>query len=297
MPALIESSLSRRSFLKTAGMGAAIVGLGLGATARAEEKAKEFRVALISDTHIPADPEEAYRGYKPTASFKQITPEIVEWKPELVMHNGDAARTEGKVADYQALQTLLQPITAVAPICISMGNHDDRGNFATVFKAVAGDKQKVDGKNVMIIEHELLRFVVLDSLMYTNKVAGQLGKAQRTWLADYLPKAKDRPVVLFIHHTLGDFDGELADSDRLFKILEPHSHVKAIFYGHSHMWAMEERQGIKLVNQPAVGYPFNDKEPIGWLEGLFRADGVELTMHAFAGNTAANGKKFDIKWA
>jgi Icc protein len=192
----------------------------------------------------------------------------------------------------------LKPINAIAPVCVSMGNHDDRTNFATVFKSNTGEKQKVTGKNVLILEHELMRFVVLDSLMYTNKSAGQLGKAQRDWLAKYLPTANDRPVVIFVHHSLDpEKDGDLVDVDHLFEILKPHPHVKSIIYGHSHVWALSERQGVKLINLPAIGYNFGDKEPVGWVEARFDAKGVELTLRAFGGNTADNGKKFDVKWS
>src|SRR3954471_4236407 len=296
MPALLQSSLDRRSFLKTVSLGCAAVSIA-NFTSLAKEKPKQFRVALLSDIHIPARPDEVYRGFNMTDNFKRITPEVVELKPELVIVNGDAARSEGKVEDYQAVSGLLQPINAVAPVCVSLGNHDDRTNFNTVFKANAGDKQTVAGKNVLVIEHELLRFIVLDSLMYTNKVAGQLGQAQRDWLAKYLPTAKDRPIAIFVHHSLENNDGDLVDVDHLFEILKPNKQVKAIFYGHSHVWSLTERQRVKLINLPAIGYNFRDQDPVGWVESSFHRKGVELAMRAFGGNTADNGKKFELKWA
>ena len=296
MPALLQSPLDRRSFLKTVSLGCAAAAF-VNIRTLAKEKSKTFRVALLSDIHIPAKAGEVYRGFNMVNNFKRITPEVVEMKPELAIVNGDAARLEGKVEDYQAVAGLLQPINAIAPVCVSLGNHDDRTNFNTVFKANAGDKQTVTGKNVLVIEHELLRFIVLDSLMYTNKVAGQLGKAQRDWLAKYLPTAKDRPVAIFVHHSLENNDGDLVDVDHLFEILKPNKHVKSIIYGHSHVWSITERQRVKLINLPAIGYNFRDQDPVGWVEASFHRKGVELTMRAFAGNTADNGKKFDVKWA
>ena len=296
MPALLHSTVNRRAFLKTVSLGCAAISLS-SVFARPKQTTKSFRVALLSDTHIPAKAEDVYRGFNMVNNFKRITPEVVAMNPELVILNGDAARLEGKVEDYQALNGLLQPINAAAPVCISMGNHDDRANFATVFKAIAGEKQKVTGKNVLILEHELLRFVVLDSLMYTNKAAGQLGKIQRDWLAKYLPAAKDRPLAIFVHHSLENNDGDLVDVDHLFEILKPNKHVKAIFYGHSHVWNLTERQRVKLINLPAIGYNFRDQDPVGWIEANFHPKGVDLTMRAFAGNTADNGKKFEVKWA
>jgi 3',5'-cyclic-AMP phosphodiesterase len=294
MPAFLQSQVDRRAFIKTLSLGAAAVSL---APLSAKTKVEPFRVALISDTHIPADANEVYRGFNMVNNFKRITPEVIAMKPQLVIHDGDAARTEGKIEDYQALTNLLQPINSVAPVCINLGNHDDRANFGTVFKAIAGEKQNVTGKNVLVIEHEYVRFIILDSLMYTNKVAGQLGKAQRDWLAKYLPTAKDRPAALFVHHSLENNDGDLVDVDHLFEILKPNKHVKAIFYGHSHVWSLTERQRVKLINLPAVAYNFRDQDPLGWVEGSFHPKGVDLTMRAFAGNTADNGRTFNIKWS
>jgi 3',5'-cyclic-AMP phosphodiesterase len=293
MPSLLNASVHRRAFLKSAFAGAAV--LALKPSAFAAEK--EFHVALISDTHIPADANDIYRGFKPVENLKRIVPELVEAKPELTLHCGDAARLEGKIEDYQQIATLLQPVQAAGPLCMTLGNHDDRANFNTVFKAVAGQKQNVNGKNTLVIEHEIARFVVLDSLMYVNKAAGQVGKAQRAWLGKYLGTVTDRPVVIFVHHTLADADGDLVDVDRLFEVIKPHPHVKAIFYGHSHVWAISQRQNVQLINLPAVGYNFADKEPVGWVDARFRPNGVQLTLHAFAGNTAENGKQFDVKWA
>ena len=290
MPAILH----RRDFLKTVSLGAVAFA---AYPAIAAKNDKLFRVALLSDTHIPANADDVFRGQNMVANLKRITPEVVAMKPELVMIDGDAARLEGKVEDYQALSNLLQPISAVAPVCIGLGNHDDRANFGTVFKACCGEKQNVSGKSVLVVENENIRLIVLDSLMYVNKVAGQLGKAQRDWLGTYLPTIKDRPVALFVHHSLENNDGDLVDVDHLFEILKRNKHVKAIFYGHSHMWKITERQRVKLINLPAVAYPFTDQEPIGWVEAAFHRKGVDLTMRAFAGNTADNGKQFNIKWS
>ena len=290
----MPSILHRRDFLKTVSLGAVAFA---AYPALAAKKSQPFRVALLSDTHIPANAADVFRGFNMVDNFKRITPEVVAMKPDLALIDGDAARLEGKVEDYQALSTLLQPINAVAPVCIALGNHDDRANFGTVFKACCGEKQNVTGKSVLVVENENIRLIVLDSLMYVNKVAGQLGKAQRDWLAEYLPSIKDRPAALFVHHSLEANDGDLVDVDHLFQILKRNKHVKAIFYGHSHVWSITERQRVKLINLPAVAYNFRDQDPVGWVEAAFHRKGVDLTMRAFAGNTADNGRTFNIKWS
>jgi len=109
--------------------------------------------------------------------------------------------------------------------------------------------------------------------------------------------AEAKPTVLFVHHTLADGDGDLLDVDRLYQIIQPHSYVKAIFYGHSHRYAVEEKHGLKLINLPAVGYNFDDSQPVGWIDAQFTAEGVNMTLRAIGGNLDGNGKTNLVRWS
>jgi 3',5'-cyclic AMP phosphodiesterase CpdA len=194
------------------------------------------------------------------------------------------------------LRELLTPLATRTPVYIGLGNHDHRENFLKAFPDQPTDRPQVTGKHILVIEHPAVRIIQLDSLLYVDKVAGLLGREQRNWLTGYLPEADARPTVLFVHHTLADGDGDLLDVNQLFEIIRPHRQVKAIFYGHSHVWELGERQGVKLINLPAVGYNFRDQDPVGWVDARFNSDGVDLTLNAIAGNTAENGKTTQVNW-
>ncbi|MDB4534440.1 metallophosphoesterase, partial [Vicingaceae bacterium] len=120
--------------------------------------------------------------------------------------------------------------------------------------------------------------------------------AQRDWLKKHLATTSDKPCVLFVHHTLGDGDGDLLDAERLFQLIKPFPHVKAIFYGHSHQYSFDRRDAVHLINLPAVGYNFNDNQPVGWVDAKFGQSGVSLTLHAIGGNTANAGKTIEKSW-
>jgi Icc protein len=154
----------------------------------------------------------------------------------------------------------------------------------------------VDGRLVSVIEHEAVRVLVLDSLLYVNQVAGLLGKAQRAWLAATLPTIADRPAVVFVHHPPSDEDGDLLDGDRLLAILRANRHVKAVFHGHAHVWALGRRDGLHVVGLPAVGYSFSDAQPVGWVDARFRADSVSLTLRAVGGNREEDGRTTRLEW-
>jgi Icc protein len=250
----------------------------------------------LSDTHVPGDRVNGHRGFNPWENLRRVAPEVVAARPEATILCGDAARLEGKVEDYEELKALLAPVAAVSPVFIGMGNHDERGNFRKVFGARPEGAPEVGDRQILALEYPELRILVLDSLLRVNMTPGLLGKAQREWLGKYLDEHSDRPVVLFVHHTLEDRDGDLLDADRLFGLIRPHRHVKAIFYGHSHVWERKEREGVQLVNLPAVGYNFNDQQPIGWVEAQFGARGVDLTLRAIGGNLADNGRTVSVRW-
>jgi Icc protein len=293
MPGLFHEPLSRKGFL-TAVAGAGLSALP-GSLARAQA-ADAVNIALLSDTHIPADAANEFRGFRPVANLKQIVPEVAASQPDVAIINGDAARLTGEKDDYLALKGLLAPIATQTPIYIGLGNHDDRANFFDVFTRDGTAPKLVKGKHVAVIERPGVRILVLDSLLYVDRVAGLLGKSQRDWLAQFLASSDDRPHVLFVHHTLGDGDGDLLDVDRLFHILEPHRKVKAIFFGHSHVYSFDRRRHIHLVNLPAVGYNFADNQPVGWVQARFAAAGVALTLHAVGGMRDEDGVTTSIAW-
>jgi 3',5'-cyclic AMP phosphodiesterase CpdA len=295
MPGIVDRTMTRRGFVQGTALAAA--GLALRSTNALSADAGGFRVALLADTHIPADPEGQYRGFFPVRNLGEVIPAVVTTRPEMAILCGDAARLTGELGDYEALKRLLAPLAEVAPICIGLGNHDNRTHFFAVFDQTPAGAQDVTGKHVMLIERTGVRLIVLDSLLYVDRVAGLLGKAQRAWLAGFLENADDRATVIFVHHTLGDGDGDLLDADRLFELIRPHPQVKAIFYGHSHVWEVTERGAVHLVNLPAVGYNFRDEDPVGWVEAEFTSTGVELILHAMAGNRGKDGTRQVVRWS
>jgi len=299
MPGLSHQSIRRREFLKTSFLaGAAVVWHGCRTSPGSSAVENEIHLALLSDTHVGGDRERAKdpRGFDPWENLYRVGPDIIARSPRGVILNGDAASREGLTADYQELKTLLEPLSGVAPVYIGLGNHDHRENFKQTFTIAGSVDASVLNHQVLIVEESFLRFIVLDSLLYVNKAAGLLGEHQRAWLGGYLKTHAEKPTILFVHHTLGDGDGDLLDAGRLFEIIRPHRQVKAIFYGHSHVWNISERQGVKLINLPALGYNFSADQPVGWVDARFRRNGVDLTLHAIAGNRAQDGQTSRIVW-
>ena len=296
MPGIFYQPINRKKFLQTSlslAGAAAMLHVPSLSHGKSYRKSAETRWALLSDTHVAADLKEEYRGFKPYENLRSIIPQVQAIAPQGVVINGDVARLVGEQDDYQRVKELLDPLAEQAPIHMTMGNHDDRGNFQAAF---SGAETLVEDKYVHVIETPPVRMILLDSLLYVNKVAGLLGKAQRGWLEEYLDTAQPMPTLLFVHHSLGDRDSDLLDVDRMFQIIRPHPSVKAVFYGHSHVYQYDQREGIHLINLPAVGYNFSDDQPVGWLDAKLTERGGDFTLRTCGGNQANDGQTTHLDW-
>jgi 3',5'-cyclic AMP phosphodiesterase CpdA len=287
MPWISDATVSRRLFLGSAVATVAARAAGSG----------QAHWALLSDTHIPVDPEESYRGFKPIENLKAVVPQVLKANPDGVVISGDLARLRGLPGDYQALHGLLAPLAGKTPVAMTLGNHDDRKNFQALFgDALKDRRQPVPARHVLVVEAPPVRWVILDSNIQTDFTPGLLGKAQRAWLDSYLTKADLTPTLVVFHHPPDDADGNLLDSDRLLRIVAPHRKVKALIYGHAHVYRYGIEQGIHLISLPAVGYNFNDREPVGWVDARLSASGGEFTLRALAGNKEMDGKTERLEW-
>jgi 3',5'-cyclic-AMP phosphodiesterase len=107
-------------------------------------------------------------------------------------------------------------------------------------------------------------------------------------LSRYLDGKTDKPIAVFVHHNPAP--DALQDTERLLPILQRCRAVKALIFGHRHVYTLDQIDGMHLVNLPVVGYSFADGNPVGWVEAAFSAQGADLTLHAVAGETRDDGK-------
>lgn len=297
MASFSSPSTDRREFLRWSltSLGAVLLANAAQGQSSADN-ADSVHFALLSDTHLPADPANEYRGFKPYDQLQKVVPQVIKANPQGAIISGDLARLEGLPGDYANLKKLIQPMTDRIPTCMTLGNHDHRGNFNAEFPSTLGEKQKVNNKHTVVIDTPVVRFIVLDSLLYVNQTAGLLGKNQREWLERFLQDNDKKPTLIVFHHTPGDGDGDLLDIERLFAIVSPQSQVKALLFGHSHVYSFAERDGIHLINLPAIGYNFRDDEPVGWVDARLNSEGGDFTLRAVDGNTENDGKVTSLQW-
>ncbi len=296
MPGIWYEPVSRKTFLKRSLTAGLAFTAGFPFKAWPVSEKEEARWAFLSDIHISEDENNEYRNFFPFKNLKKVVTEVVAARPEGVVINGDIARLTGLTGDYRQVKSLLAPVAAKTPVYMTLGNHDERDHFYAVIDPASDKTQEVENKHVAVLDAGPVRLILLDSLMYVDKTPGFLGEKQRDWLRQYLQNSDEKPVLVFVHHTLGDGDSDLLDADRMFEILKPYKKVKAVIYGHSHRYEFAKKAGIHLVNLPAIGYNFADDQPVGWVEAKLKSNGADFTLHAFGGNQAGKGKVTSVSW-
>jgi Icc protein len=296
--------VNRREFLIGGGALAAGV-LTVRWSAGAESHADPHRFALLSDSHVAANPREINRGVNMTDNFRRVVDEVLalDVKPAAAFLNGDCAYLHGLKEDYRQLAPLLDPIRkAGLPLHLGMGNHDDRAQFAEVLADYRPEERPVEGRYVAVITAERANWFLLDSLKKTNDTPGELGAAQIEWLGKALDAHKDKPAIVVLHHNpvtdpryLIPPSG-LLDTSALFELLVPRKQVKALVFGHTHIWSIAQEQGIHLINLPPTAYLFQKERPNGWVLADLKEDGMKLTLSALDKHHADHGKTVDLKW-
>jgi hypothetical protein len=293
--------ISRRRFL--AGSLAAGAGwLTIPQLASAEVSVNADRFALLSDTHIAANPEQMVRGVKMAENLRRVVAEVTSLaeKPAGVFVNGDCALLIGEPGDYATFHELTAPLaTAGLPLHLTLGNHDQRKNF----ESAIGDpfySVPLEGHYVSIVESPRANWFLLDSLDVVNQIPGVLGAEQRAWLAKALDARAEKPAIVFVHHNLvfgkPEKNTGLLDSDELLELLVPRKHVKAVFYGHTHHWNVQKKEGIHLVNLPPTAYLFLPMDPNGWVDCRLRDGGMTLELHALDPKHRAGGEQVKLEW-
>lgn len=305
MPIHIDP-LSRRRFLQ----GASI--LSLSPFAPILQAAESETWALLSDTHIAADPLlKSRQDVNMADNLKRVVADVLKEKESLsgVIIDGDCAFLDGQPGDYSTLASLLSPLEeAGLPIHFTLGNHDDRDVFYGAYKSRAGSSP-VASKHCTIIETAHADLILLDSLRFVNKVEGEIGEEQLQWIASRLSKNPNRPAILIGHHypqvvRTDVIPGEkkipisgLVDSEEFLKTIADHPSAKAYIYGHSHNWTVKKDEAdIHQINLPPTAYVFDQSRPNGWVKATIGKNGMTLRLNALDPSHGQNGEMHTLEW-
>jgi 3',5'-cyclic-AMP phosphodiesterase len=168
-----------------------------------------------------------------------------------VIITGDLAH-QGDLASYQRLKGLITRLTP--PLFLTIGNHDNREAFLSVFPETATDE---NGFVQRALDFPDCRVVILDTLFappydYPITHAGFLCAKRMGWLDVELKAAGEagKPVLIFQHHPphKTGFTGmdmiKLINEADYYDLIESHGNVRHIFAGHVHRTINGSHRGI-----------------------------------------------------
>ncbi|MBO3758851.1 phosphodiesterase [Ciceribacter sp. L1K22] len=158
---------------------------------------------------------------------------------DLVIISGDLTHY-GDEASYRRLRHLLADL--LPPMVVTIGNHDRREIFRSVFADVMPDD---DGFIQRVVDFEDCRVIVLDTAHERLAddplhAAGTLCDLRLGFLERALAAADARPVLVFMHHPPHDtgFVGmdeiKLTNGEAFHDLIGRFGNVRHIFAGHVH---------------------------------------------------------------
>lgn len=215
-------------------------------------QAPVLELVQLSDTHLLAEAEGALLGLETHNSLRCVVDLVQQSCPhvDLVLATGDLSQ-DGSMASYQHLRQQLEVLAAPMRWC--PGNHDVR----EAMQWVAADTELMSP----ITDLGAWRIVVLDSQL-PGEVSGYLAIDQLNLLEQALAAAETRHCLVCFHHhpvAVGSRwmdDIGLRNASALFAVLERHSCVRAVLWGHVHQEFDQYYKGMRLLASPSTCVQF-----------------------------------------
>lgn len=187
--------------------------------------------------------------------------------PDLALLTGDLVQ-DPEAATYARLRRCLDALPC--PALWLPGNHDDPRLAAAAL---------TDG-DCWSQNHRLLGpwvLICLDSTI-PRSPAGRLADSELARLQDLLDRHADRHALIALHHPPIPTGSAwldtmmLANADRFFRILAPHTRTKSVVCGHIHQELDMQVEGIRVLGTPSTCFQFRPREtdfgldfvPPGW---------------------------------
>ena len=291
-------TVTRRDFLQRSMALAAVAALPggvMGAIEPAPISSAIDHFALLSDVHVSGGLNSGMAKRLSTA----VT-QVLAAKPQKVLVCGDCAYLSGHAGDYQEYTRRVQPLVGAGlPIHMTLGNHDKRDHFWNALPREQPDAKVAIRRQAMVVKGVNANWFLLDSLVEDDKESGEVGRNQLEWLTAELDALADKPALIMVHHDLvrKGKPGALKDAEKLLAITRPRRQVKALFWGHTHVWGVtQDTSGIHMVNLPATGYTLWMRSFLGWVDCRIHRDHAHLTIHAIDAKKKENGLTVPLKW-
>lgn len=253
------------------------------------------RLVQLTDSHLCEERGGKLLGMDTDHSLQAVIGQALKERgePDALLLTGDLS-DHGSISAYRRMDDYSRQMSQA---CFWLpGNHDDRG-----LMEAAGLPPACLTSEIQIANWQI---VMLDSQV-PGAVGGELGEAQLLLLADALARAEQAgfyTLVCLHHHPvlIGSawLDEQIvADAEAFFSLIDQHSGVRGVLWGHIHQQIDRDRNGVALMATPSTCVQFApgseafraDDMPPGyrWLElgedgtlttGVSRVEGVAFSV-------------------
>ncbi len=180
----------------------------------------------------------------------RVVSQMQQWKPEMILHTGDIAYTEGTLPEFiSGFFKPYQPLIATTPLYAAMGNHEFRTGQGSVYKEVLEmPTSKSGGEDYYSFNVDSVHIVSLNTNLDYS-----VGSKQNAWLQQDLAKSKEKWKIVIFHHppfSSGEHGGDTLIAAALAPIFETNG-VDLVLNGHDHDY--ERNQEISGVDYIVTG--------------------------------------------
>lgn len=213
---------------------------------------RPIQIVQITDCHLGKRVGDSLLGLDADFSLSQVLRRIKAEcsTPDVLLATGDISN-DGSVGSYTRFRGLTANV-AKHDFWLP-GNHDD---YSSMQSAVLGGQELT--RNIEVDDWQI---IMLNSQV-PGKVGGELARSELDFLWASLVQAKDRHVLVCLHHhpvPIGcDWldTQQLANADEFFELLDGFDCVRGVSWGHVHQQLDVVRNGVKLMSSPSTCIQF-----------------------------------------
>lgn len=219
-----------------------------------------LKFVVLSDLHLGL-PSQPVNGLDTGARLAEAVQVVIRDHADaaFVLLAGDLA-DRGEVGAYRLLRDHLAPLPV--PVHITLGNHDDRTAFLSVFGDELDDPT---GRISTVVDAGIHRIILLDT-SEPGLVGGRLCQGRLAWLAARLDEARDRQVIVVQHHhanplSLPVDDIILENAADYLAVLQRHPDIRQVIAGHVHLPTTAVWRGIPMTTLAGSHYSVSPHVP------------------------------------
>lgn len=210
-------------------------------------------IAQVTDIHMFADEKQKLLGLSTIQSFQAVIERLqrLQPQPDLLLLTGDLSQ-DGTPKSYEYVQDVVSRLST--PTYWLPGNHDCVSTMEQVLNRAPLSPRKAFARGGW-------NFLLINSGV-PGCVHGQLSAETLDWLELRLRMVGDGPTVVALHHPPFRVNSDWLDTsilqnpEELFAVLDRHSQVKLVLFGHIHQEFNHQRHSVHYLGTPSTSIQF-----------------------------------------